>query len=405
MAQSEVLIDGLRQGGWLSRTLPKRAAPNPNGRLAGLTFVAKDLFDVAGLPTVAGSASNLDAAPALEDAQVVAALNEAGAELIALSNMDPLAYGFVTNNPLYGPARNPHDKTRICGGSSGGSAGAVASGLVDFAIGTDTSGSIRVPAAFTGIFGFKPTQGLISAVGAAPLSPTLDRVGVFATNTKTLLNVVEVLAGWPRTEASDSAIKAPKLGRLAGYFAGGLDKPIAEAFDNATSALSVHDPVVLPGSAKARAAAYILVAHEAAQTHADKLRCQLASFDSDTRARLIAGAAIAAPWLQTVHHYRETYTRQLERAFDAFDFIVAPTTACVAPHLRDLEEQANPKAKPLRATLGQYTQPISLTGYPVLSVPISVPGTTLPTALQVIARPGADIALLQFGQTLEGLKL
>ncbi|MEM6681691.1 MAG: amidase family protein, partial [Pseudomonadota bacterium] len=137
------IADELASNGWLSRRIAQDAATVPSGPLSGLTYVAKDLFDVAGMPTIAGSPSNANASPAQTNAAAITLLNQAGARLVGLSNMDALAYGFVTDNPLYGPALNPHDRARSCGGSSGGSAGAVAAGLVDFALGTDTAGSVR----------------------------------------------------------------------------------------------------------------------------------------------------------------------------------------------------------------------------------------------------------------------
>lgn len=394
----EDTVQQLEAGGWLVRRVPPGLVKGLQGPLSGLTYLAKDLFDVAGLPTIAASPSNLDTNPADKDAEAISLLSEAGAKLVGLSNMDPLAYGFVTDNPLYGPARNPYDRTRSCGGSSGGSAGAVASGLVDFALGTDTSGSIRVPAAFTGVFGLKPTIGLLSAKGVAPLSPTLDRVGLFARDAKTLRAVVAVLAKGKVTIGHK--LTAPRLGRLEGYFFNGLNDDIAQAVDRACNALGALETITLPGASKARAAAYIIVAHEAAQSHANALRTRAHSFDPQTRARLIAASAIPATWVDAARSYQRDFTKRLDEAFGAFDFLIAPTVPCVAPMLKELRQPADDRSPYLRATLGLYTQPISLTGYPVLSVPIDVPGSSLPTALQVIARPGGDGALLGYAQTL-----
>lgn len=143
------------------------AAGKDPGPLAGVPFAVKNLFDIAGLTTLAGSKINAENAPATQDAAAVAALKRAGAVLIGALNMDEYAYGFVTENAHYGPTHNPHDVTRIAGGSSGGSAAAVASGLVPLTLGSDTNGSIRVPAALCGVFGFKPTYGRLSRAGVA----------------------------------------------------------------------------------------------------------------------------------------------------------------------------------------------------------------------------------------------
>lgn len=395
---AEPCLDTLQRKGWLSRSISARAAPDAEGPLAGLSYVAKDLFDVVGLPTVAGSSSNLENAPADADAEAIIALSKAGARLIALSNMDPLAYGFITDNPLYGTAHNPHDQARICGGSSGGSAGAVASGLVDFALGTDTSGSIRVPAAFTGLFGLKPTAGLFASGGVAPLSPTLDRVGVFARDGSMLSRTATALSRGrmtPRPRVDDF-----KIARLCGYFSEGLDANIFDAVENACASLGVNQDVTLFGVDKARAAAYIIVAHEAAQVHARALSLRRNRFDDATRARLVAASAIPEDWVADAHAYRAAFTDRLDPLFDRYDFLIAPTVPCVAPLIAQCVDPQTAGAGYLRATLGVYTQPISLTGFPVLSVPICVPGTHLPTALQIIARPGRDADLLTFANTL-----
>ena len=150
------------------------------GPLAGVPFAAKNLFDIAGVTTLAGSKINADNAPATRDATAVARLRTAGAVLVGALNMDEYAYGFSTENTHYGPTRNPHDPSRIAGGSSGGSAAAVAAGLVPLSLGTDTNGSIRVPAALCGVFGLKPTFGRVSRAGVVPLAWSFDHVGPFA---------------------------------------------------------------------------------------------------------------------------------------------------------------------------------------------------------------------------------
>ncbi|MEM6683590.1 MAG: amidase family protein, partial [Pseudomonadota bacterium] len=302
------------------------------------------------------------------------------------------------DNPLYGPALNPHDRARSCGGSSGGSAGAVAAGLVDFALGTDTAGSVRVPAAFTGLFGFKPTSGLFSTEGVAPLAPSLDRVGLFARDPKTLYRAACVLSENAVARSGTSA--APKLARLTGYFSAGLERDIADAVDTACRMLCAETAVNVEGTAKARAAGYIIGAHEAAATHAEAMRTRLASFDPQTRARLVAASAIPSVWVATARAFQEMFTHRLDHAFEHNDFLIAPTVRCAAPLLSELRQPTTSAAGYLRATLGLYTQPISLTGFPVLSVPIRVPGSPLPTALQVIAKPGGDAALMDFAQTL-----
>ncbi len=160
-----------------------RAAANPAGPLAGVPFAVKNLIDVAGLPTLAGSKINREHPPADADATLIARLEAAGAMLVGALNMGEYAYDFTGENSHDGPSRNPHDTTRMTGGSSGGSGGAVAGGLVPIALGSDTNGSIRVPSSFCGIFGLKPTYGRLSRAGSFPFVASLDHLGPFARNT------------------------------------------------------------------------------------------------------------------------------------------------------------------------------------------------------------------------------
>src|SRR5438876_3510602 len=171
------------------------AAGRDPGPLAGVPFAAKNRFDIAGATTVAGSTIHADHAPATRDAFAVAALRQAGAVLVGATNMDEYAYGFSTENAHYGPTRNPHDPTRIAGGSSGGSAAAVAAGLVPLALGTDTNGSIRVPAALCGVFGLKPTFGRVSRAGVVPLAWSFDHVGPFPRHVADLATAFDPIQG------------------------------------------------------------------------------------------------------------------------------------------------------------------------------------------------------------------
>ena len=167
----------------------------PAGPLAGRPFAAKELFDVAGLPTRAGSSIRADAPPAARDATAIARLREAGAVLVGLTHMDEFAYGFTGENAHWGAVRNPRDPERIAGGSSSGSAAAVAAGLVPFALGSDTNGSVRVPAALCGIWGLKPTYGRISRAGVAPLAWSFDHVGVLAAAPEDIAAAVDAMQG------------------------------------------------------------------------------------------------------------------------------------------------------------------------------------------------------------------
>ncbi|MBL4639419.1 MAG: hypothetical protein JKY57_02705, partial [Kordiimonadaceae bacterium] len=316
-------LSDARKNGWLARETPVPTAAPHNTKstpplsdlpLSGTTYFAKDLFDIKGEATPAGCAALQNQAPAAKDAAIIRQLNQLGAHLLGTSNMDALAYGFISNNPLYGLAKNPHDLTRICGGSSGGSAALVAAGLADFALGTDTSGSIRVPAAFTGIFGIKPTENKLSTDGAFPLSPTLDRVGLFAQTPSTLRRVFSALSPASKP-ASTTKATAPKLAILQGYFSRGLEHMVNTAITAFCFKNNIEDAVAIAGSAQARAAAYLLVAAEAAAVHANGLRATPALFDPETRARLLAAQAIPDAWVAAAKDEQKRYNAACQEAF------------------------------------------------------------------------------------------
>lgn len=391
---AEVDYAALTRNGWLGRALPDLLQANPSGPLAGLTYLAKDLFDIKGEPTIAGSTHRLSAPPAKADAAIIGSLTKAGALLVGTSNMDPLAYGFVTRNPIYGIAKNPHDRERICGGSSGGSAGAVASGLVDFALGTDTSGSIRIPAAFCGIYGIKPTSGFLSAEGVLPLSPTLDRVGLLARDAATLQKIFEALA--PPDNCTGALTR---MAVLDGYFADGLTSDIATALDQTCNQIGCSRRISVDGAKAARGAAYIIVAAEAAKVHRAALRSAPKTFDQETRTRLAAAQLIPNEWVEKAMLEAGKFRQAMLSALDDADVLIAPTVPCVAPLITELDSAPSPNRQPLRASLGLYTQPISLSGFPVVSMPVQTQ-SGMPTALQLIGRPGSDHQLLRLARAL-----
>ncbi len=198
-----------------------RAAAKPAGPLAGVPFAVKNLIDITGLPTLAGSRINREHPPASADATLIARLEAAGAILVGGLNMGEYAYDFTGENSHYGPSRNPHDPTRMTGGSSGGSGGAVAGGLVPIALGSDTNGSIRVPSSFCGIFGLKPTYGRLSRAGSFPFVSSLDHLGPFARNTADLALVYDAMTGPdPRDPICTDRVDAPVSLELADGIAG-----------------------------------------------------------------------------------------------------------------------------------------------------------------------------------------
>jgi AtzE family amidohydrolase len=393
------------------------AAGDPVGSLAGVPIAVKDLFEIAGRVTAAGSTVHLSRPPAREDAVVVARLRAAGAIPIGLTNMDEYAYGFVTENAHYGTTRNPHDPGRICGGSSGGSAAAVAAGIVPLALGSDTNGSIRVPAAFCGIFGLKPTFGRLSRRGTVPFVASFDHVGPFARTVADLALAYDLMQGpdpadpAATTQPGDPSLPAlrrdslhdPATLRVAvldGWFRRGATPAALEAVDRAARALGCTEQIDLSEAEIARSAAFCITAAEGAALHLPDLRTRPEDFDPATRDRLLAGALIPAAAVVQAQRFRLRFKRQVDELFGRFDILLAPSTPCPALEIGQAFIDIDGQQVPARPNLGLYTQPLSFIGLPVVAVPVRLPGE-LPLGVQVIAAPWRETAALRVAGFLE----
>jgi AtzE family amidohydrolase len=394
-----------------------RAAGNPpgplTGALTGAPFAVKNLFDIAGVVTLTGSKINQDNPAASLDATVITRLEQAGAVLVGALNMDEYAYGFVTINEHFGITPNPHDPGRMAGGSSGGSAAAVAAGLVPFSLGSDTNGSIRVPAALCGVYGLKPTYGRLSRAGADLFSASLDHVGPLARSVPDLAWVYDAMQGPdPRdpvctdrppelvTPHLDDGIGGLRMARLGGHFDQGMQPAVREALMQVQAALQVNTVVTLPETHRARAAAYIITACEGSQLHLERLRQRPMDFDVATRERFLAGALIPNSWYLQAQRLRRWYRDRARALFTSVDILIAPTTPCVAPPLDQTTLDIDGATYPLRPHLGYYTQPLSFIGLPVMSVPIHPPGQ-LPVGIQLIAAPYQEAKLFQVAAYLQ----
>jgi AtzE family amidohydrolase len=389
-----------------------RAAGAAPGPLAGVPFAVKNLFDVAGITTLAGSIIDAENPPAARDATLVARLRAAGAILVGALNMDEYAYGFTTENSHYGATRNPHDLSLVSGGSSGGSAAAVAAGLVPLSLGSDTNGSIRVPAAFCGIYGLKPTFGGLSRHGVRPFVHSLDHAGPFTRTARDMALVHDVLQGHdPQDPASREGPTVPTLplvdtppqgvraGRLGGWFETGADDQVLAAAARVAEALAAT-PTELPGARAARSAAFCITASEGGSLHLKNLRARPADFDPATRDRLIAGAVLPAHIVARAHRYRRRFLAEAMALFEAFDVLVAPATPFPAQPIGQATIRLNGAEVSVRANAGMYTQPISFIGLPVLTLPIVQPAAP-PAGIQLIAAPGREALLIQVATQLE----
>lgn len=383
------------------------------GPLAGVPFAVKNLFDIAGITTLAGSKINAQHPPATQDATAVAALKRAGAVLVGALNMDEYAYGFVTENTHYGPTHNPHDLSRVAGGSSGGSAAAVAGGLVPLTLGSDTNGSIRVPAALCGIFGLKPTYGRLSRAGVALFVSSFDHVGPFARSVRDIATAFDVLQGADERDPVctnrlpelclpqlQQGVAGLRIAIADDYFAKGACIEALQAVEQVAGALGVREHVTLPESHRARAAAFVITACEGANLHLEDLRSRPQDFDPATRDRFLAGALVPGSWYLQAQRFRRWYRDQVREVFKNVDVILAPTTPCSAPLIGQQTMVLEGEEILVRPHLGLFTQPLSFIGLPVLSVPIQR-SNALPLGVQLIAAPYNEALILRVAAVLE----
>lgn len=397
-----------------ARALDARVAAGEDpGPLAGVPFAVKNLYDVEGLRTLAGSKINREREPATRDAALVRRLKAAGAVLVGTLNMDEYAYGFTTENSHYGATRNPYDRARIAGGSSGGSAAAVAGGLVPIALGSDTNGSIRVPAALCGVFGLKPTYGRLSRAGTFPFVASLDHVGPFCRTTADLAAVYDAMQGpdaddpvcrdapvEPVVPALARGIGELRIARAVGWFESGAGQAVAAQVKRVCDRLQVARDVALPEAGRARAAAFVITATEGAQLHLPNLRIRADDFEPLTRDRLLANTMVPAAWYVQAQRFRRWYYARVMEMFREVDVILAPATPCTATRIGQEMMKLDGAEMPVRANIGQLTQPISLIGLPVAVAPIGML-EGLPVGLQIICAPWREDLCLRVASALE----
>ncbi len=384
--------------------------------LAGVPYAVKNLFDIAEEVTLAGGRVNAANPAAPRDATLVARLREAGAVLVGALNMDEHAYGFTTENSHYGPCRNPHDATRIAGGSSGGSAAAVAGGLVPLTLGSDTNGSIRVPASLCGVFGLKPTFGRLPRSGSFPFVGSLDHLGPFAADSASLAAVYDALQGPDADDpacaqrAAEPALAALGADRplrvavLGGYFDHWAGPEARRAVRLAAQALAAADTVELAGAEQARAAAFIITSAEGGALHRRRLITNYDDYEPYSRDRLVAGSLVPAAWAQQAQRIRHRVYREALSLFERYDVLIAPATPVPATPIGTTSLTLAGQTLPARASMGLLTQPISCIGLPVCAAPVW-PGigadAHLPLGVQLIAAPWREADCLLAAQRLE----
>ncbi|SEG21295.1 aspartyl-tRNA(Asn)/glutamyl-tRNA(Gln) amidotransferase subunit A [Methylobacterium sp. 190mf] len=386
------------------------ASPGP---LAGVPFAVKNLIDIDGLPTRAGSKINRERPPAERDGALVRRLEAAGAILVGALNMGEYAYDFTGENIHDGDAHNPHALDHMTGGSSGGSGAAIAAGMVPLTLGSDTNGSIRVPAAFCGCYGLKPTYGRLTRAGSFPFVGSLDHLGPMARSVTDLALAYDAMQGpdpddpvatlrpaepvLPRLEAGIDGLRVAVAG---GHFARNGDPEAFAAVARAAEALGARRTVELPEAHRARAAAYLITAAEGATLHLDRLRTRPQDFDPAVRDRLIAGAMIPAPHVERAQRFRRWYRARVLELFETVDVILAPATPCRAPRGGQTHFVLDGVTLPVRANIGVFTQPISFIGLPVVAAPVRL-DAGLPLGVQIIAAPWREDLVLRAARHLE----
>lgn len=383
------------------------------GPLAGVPIAVKNLFDVAGMVTLAGSRIDRDKAPAASDATALGRLRDAGAILVGTLGMDEYAYGFTSENTHYGPVRNPHDWQRTPGGSSGGSGAAVASGCVPLALGTDTNGSVRVPASLCGLIGLKPTFGRVSRAGVTPFSPSLDHVGWLSRSVRDAALAFDIAHGYDPVDAVSGqrdrestlaslelGIGGLRVGRAVGYFEEEATAQALAAARVVASALGASTEVLVREAKAARHAAMILTAVEASALHFKNLQTRPGDFDPMTRDRFIAGALLPGEAYVRAQTFRNAFKEAVRQLYEHVDVLVTPATPMVAPRIGQTEVEIDGMKFSSRAHLGRFTQPISFIGLPVIVVPLRT-GGELPIGVQLIGAPYSEAKLLRAARYLE----
>ncbi|MEO9528804.1 AtzE family amidohydrolase [Roseibium sp.] len=382
--------------------------------LAGVPFAVKNLFDIKGVVTRAGSKINLENAPATADATLVAKLRKAGGILVGGLNMGEYAYDFTGENAHDGNCLNPHDPSRMSGGSSSGSGSAVASGMVPVTLGSDTNGSIRVPSSFCGLFGLKPTYGRLSRHGTYPFVGSLDHLGPLARSARDLALVFDTLQG--RDAGDPAQANRPPLATLEGLagqtdglriaVAGGYFRQKAEpealaAVDAVAAALGVTAEIDIPEAARARASAYVITVAEGASLHLQRITSRPQNFDPDTRDRFLSGTMVPAVWVQQAQRFRSWFQAMMRGIFEHVDAILAPATPFPALASGTTTITLDGETMPARPNIGLFTQPISFIGLPVVAVPVWLEGASLPIGVQVIAPAWREDIALRIADRLE----
>lgn len=381
------------------------AAGRYRGPLHGVPISLKDLFDVQGVATTAASKVR-QGFVATRDAAVVTTLREAGAVFVGKTNLHEFALGTTNEDSAYGPVRHPLDPNRSPGGSSGGSAAAVLDGMCYASIGTDTGGSVRIPAAACGLVGLKPSLGEVSVDGVVPLSTTMDHVGPLCRSVGDARLVYDVLRGQPAPEwPSPRPAPGLKLGVLRGYFTALLDPQVASIFDAACLRLADAgvqlEDVEIPHSGDIAPVYLHIVLSEAAAYHAKTLENRADDYTPNVRIRFEMGRYVLAEDYVRALRGRDVLIRQVDEALTGRDALLLPSLAVPATKLGAATVRIGAVEEPVRNVMLRLTQLFNVTGHPAISLPCGRTLESLPVGAQLVAPRGQTGQLLDVAGALE----
>jgi aspartyl-tRNA(Asn)/glutamyl-tRNA(Gln) amidotransferase subunit A len=390
---------------------------NYRGPLHGIPYAAKDLFYTKGIRTTVGSKILTDFVPDY-DATVIEKLSAAGAILIGKAGLHEWAYGITSNNPHFGTIRNPWDTERIPGGSSGGSAAALAADLCSFSLGSDTGGSIRIPASFCGLAGLKPTFGRVSRYGVFPLGHTLDHAGPFGWTVEDAALVYQAMAGYDARDSSsvDRAVTLPAFSpeaRLEGktigipssFYNQDLEPEIERATKEAVTVLQKLGAAVVevktPDIEEFNTIAQLILLVEAASVHHRRLAERRADFGEDVRALLEAGRFILATEYLDAQRRRREFMRAFNLLLEQVDAIVTPTIPITAAKIGQKTVMISGKEWDVRLATTRFMRALNMAGLPLLSVPSGFDSGGMPIGLQIIGALFDERTVLEVGHAYE----
>ncbi len=405
-----------------ARQADRELAAGAPGLLRGIPIALKDLFATRGVRTTCGSLVYRDFIPDY-DAAVVERLEAAGAVVMGKLNMHEMAYGITSANPHFGAVRNPWDTARSPGGSSGGSGAAVAAETVFAAMGSDTGGSIRIPASFCGVVGLKPTYGRVSRYGALPLAYSLDHMGPLARTVRDAAVVLEAIAGHDRRDDTSSrrppgecvpaegcSLRGLSIGIPENHFFDRLDPDVETAVRGAIQLAgrlgAVLKPVRLPDAAALAAVARVILAAEAsamAEPHLSKR----ADFGADVLALFDQGRLLAATDYVNAQRLRRRLRGEFDRVWRTVDCLLTPTTPNLAPRIGETTVTLGGAEEDVRLASTRLVRAFNALGYPALSLPCGIGRAGLPVGLQLIGPPFQEAVILRAGAALEdaGLRI